>query len=426
MRSRARFLSWATILALVCGCSSREHTNPFDPSNPLTGGEPSLISAAAGDGVVDLTWTIPGVDDIEAVRLRRSAAGDTGIVLPVDIDGAGAWRDTTVINDRDYSYVLEFDFAGESVSRRSDEAEATPGRLVIWVLDQSNNGPLRIAPDGRAVAHRPGRGRPSDMSLNPATGGLITVDFFNRRIERFDRTGRRGPFQEIPGSPLSVAIAEPSDSAWVGSANPSILYSWTPDLSVSTEADTGIGDPEDLAWDPARGALWMVDSKRGRLIHRRASGGTTSIDGFSLPVSVAIDPGTGDAFLADRGRRTLFRIDAGADTILWLRAGFGGLYQALADPVRGGVWVTDNLAGTITRLGGDGSIVRVIADWEAPTGLALDPRNGDLWMTDAGVGQLVRLTETGQVLQRLHGLSGPFAVALTIPAENLDPGRVAR
>jgi len=254
------------------------------------------------------------------------------------------------------------------------------------------------------------------MSLNPITGAVVSVDFINRRVERFDRMGGAGAVLELGSNPISVAIAEPSDSVWVGTANPSEIRLWDPDLTVATNVDTGFGDPEDLAFDPARGALWIADSRGGRLFHRRASGEVTVIGGFILPISVAIDRATGDAFLIDRARRSLFRVDALADTVIWTRAGFGGLYQALADPIRGGVWVSDNLAGTITRVDGTGAVVRLISGWAAPTGLALDPGSGDLWVTDASLGQLIRIRESGEVLQRLRGFSGPFAVAVTTPA----------
>lgn len=412
---------WAPVLLawlIVAGCSSRDHINPFDPGNILTGGEPQLVMAAAGNGRVDLSWTIPGLEDIEAVRLVRSAGNDTFIVLPVDVPTSGGeWRDLTVTNDQTYRYALEFDFEGEDVSRRSAEALATPGSRVIWLLDQSGGGPLLISPDGRAVAGRPGQGRPTDMSVNMIHGGVVSVDFINRRVERFDRSGEAGAVAELLADPISVAIAEPSDSVWVATANPSEIQLWAPDLTVPTLADTGYGDAEDMAWDAARRSLWIADSRRGRLLHRRASGEITVLGGFTLPISVAIDAATGDAFLIDRARRSLFRVDADADTVLWVRAGFGGLYQALADPIRGGVWVSDNLAGTVTRVDDNGSIVRVIRGWEAPTGLALDPASGDLWMTDAGSGQLVRLSESGEVLQRLRGLNGPFAVAVAQPVE---------
>lgn len=402
----------------LAGCSSRDHVNPFDPGNLLTGGEPRLVMAAAGNGRVDLSWTIPMLDDIEAIRLVRSAEDDTFRVMPVTVPpSGGAWRDTTVTNDQTYRYALEFDFVGENVSRRSALALATPGARVIWLLDQSGGGPLLISPDGRAVAGRPGRGRPTDMSLNSRTGGVVSVDFINRRVERFDRSGVAGAVADLIADPISVAVAEPSDSVWVATANPSGIQLWTPDLTVPTLADTGFGDAEDMAWDPARGSLWIADSRGGRLFHRRASGEVTVIRGFTLPLSVTVDAATGDAFLIDRIRRSLHRVDAVADTILWTRAGFNGLYQALADPVRGGVWVSDNLGGTVTRVDGDGAIVRVIRGWEAPTGLALDPATGDLWMTDAAINQLVRMSESGEVLQRLPGLNGPFAVTVTIPPD---------
>ncbi|HEX7879548.1 MAG TPA: hypothetical protein VF720_09065, partial [Candidatus Eisenbacteria bacterium] len=348
----------ALLLALALsftGCASRDHTNPFDPENDETDGRPDLVVAAAGDGVVELSWVLPDFHDIDTVQLVRIDDANQETVLDVEVLGPDSLAtDDDVVNDRTYRYLLEFRFDGDANPQRSAEAPATPGRTVIWVLDQTRGGPLRISSDGRVVAARPGRGRPTDMSIESSTGRVASVDFINQRIETFDRTGRPLADALTIFNPQSVAIDEPGDGIWIGAANPSTIQLRSADLSTIASADTGFGDPEDIAVDPLTGALWIADSGSGRLFHRRRDGTVATIGGLSAPFSLSVDAATGDAFLADRARRTLFRVSALGDTVLWARPGFAGLYQALADPSTGGVWVSDNLAGSVTHVSGEG------------------------------------------------------------------------
>jgi DNA-binding beta-propeller fold protein YncE len=404
------------VAAALAGCSSRDHTNPFDPENDDTNGRPRLVSAAARDGAVDVHWQLPDFEDIDQVDLVRIDDAEQEVVLDVDVLAADSvYTDSTVVNDRTYRYVLQFRFDGESTPQRSAESAATPGRLVIWVLDQTRGGPLRVSPDARVVSARPGQGRPTDMAFDPATGRVASVDFQARRVETFDRDGIAGPFLAVVGNPQSVAIDEPTGAVWIGTANPSAIERRTPDLATSTAADTGFGDPEDMAADPTTGGLWVADSDGGRLFHRRPDGRLAVIAGFSAPFSVALDAMSGDAFLIDRARRTLLRVSAAVDTVIWSRPGFAGLYQALADPATGGVWVSDNLAGTVTLVTAGGELSTVLEGFRAPTGLAHDPGGADLWITDAGTDELLRVSRSGEIHQRLAGFDGPFAVLVTLP-----------
>jgi DNA-binding beta-propeller fold protein YncE len=413
--SRRGFVGLALAALLLAGCSPRDHTNPFDPDHPDTRGRPDVVTAAAANGRVTLSWSLPAYADLEGGRLlRRTLSGGSIVLSDAPPLPVGEFVDSGVVNDSTYYYRLELDFAGDATPRATAERAATPGRRVLWVLDQSNGGPLLVGPDAGSVVARPGAGRPTDLAVHPVTGQAVSVDFFAGRVEVFDRHG--GPAGSVtPGaSVLSVAYALPGDSLWVGGFDPSVVLLLPPNLGAPAVADTGYGGPEDLAWDPVRRALWVADSQFGRLYHRRAGGAVDTLSGFGVPFSVAVDEGTGDAWLIDRSRRMVHRVDGVADTLLWSAGGFAGPYQLL--PLADGtVWVSDNLSGRITRLAVDGSVAETRDGFEAPAGLALDPATGDLWVTDARRGELLRIGPAGEVRARLGGFDGPFAVGVAIP-----------
>lgn len=418
-RGRARLAAAGIVGLLVgSGCSPRDHSNPFDPENEETQGTPGILTATAGDGRVSLEWNLGTFRDLDHVRLIRGSVGQDPAdftVVADDLDaGTSSFVDTGVENDSTYVYGLEILFEGDPAPTPTRTTLATPGSRVIWVLDQREGGPTLVSPDGRRRILSPGTGSPSDMDVHPATGEVVAVDFFDNHIERFDRTGELVATWTLEGSPLSVALVQPDSSIWIGVHDPTGVLHLSQSLSTTLDSDSLSGIPEDVAYDVARSSLWVADSE-GRLLHRRSDGSFTAIEGFSTPFSVAVDPVTGNAWLADRFAATVSLVDGQADTIITQSIGFVAPFQVIHDPVGGGVWVTDSASGRIVNLDPAGEVVTSITTVRRPTGIAVDPATGDLWVTDAGEGRLLRLSPTGRVLVELTGFSGPFSVAVADP-----------
>lgn len=412
-------LAAISLLILLGSCSPREHDNPFDPENPDSHGHPDILAATAGDGEVRLEWGLGSYDDLQLLRLVRSDGRGGGLVLADSLPpGPSAFTDTAVTNDSTYAYRLEILFRDEATIRQSREALATPGRRVLWVLDQRTGGPTLVSPDARRQVALPGSGVPSDLDVHPFSGEVTAADFYEGRVERFDRRGALLARRDLDALPLSVAVVAADSTVWVGCHEPSRLLHLSASLTTVIEADTGVGVPEDLAWDNARGHLWVADSDGGRLLHRWPSGGYTALGGFERPFSVAVDPSSGDAWLVDRAAGVVHRVDARADTILFSISFLGAPYTVIADPATGGAWVTDSGAGLVWHLAPDGGVDGQIGGLRTPAGIAIDPGSGDLWVTDATADQLVRLNRQGGILARLGGFSSPFAVVAAIP-----PGR---
>ncbi len=404
----------AALWLSASGCSPRDHDNLFDPDNPDTGGNPDIFAAVAGNGRVTLEWELPEYTDLVGFSIeRRDAAGAVLTIDPGPGSGARSLLDTAVVNDSTYTYTLSTFFAGNASPVRGAPSPATPGRRVLWVLDQRSGNPTPVSPDARHVLARPGGTRiPSDLDILPGNGGVVTADFFERKVDRYDRDGARQATLSTGGQPLSVAMNPADSTVWIGIYGPSVLEHRSPSLTVLVSADSGIGIPEDIALDIRRGDVWVADSE-GRLLHRRPDGSMTVLEGFDRPFSVAVDPATGDCWMADRGG-AVFRVSGAADTVLFRNDAFAAPFQVISDG-EGGAWVTDNAAGRIVRLDPAGTTITTLTDVRNPGGLARDPASGDLWVTDLRADQLVRISPTGAVLARLDGFSGPFEVRVAVP-----------
>jgi DNA-binding beta-propeller fold protein YncE len=370
---------------------------------------------------VALEWNLGTFADLERVRILRRSASDGPEEFGVVADSLGpstrTFLDTGVVNDSTYVYSLEILFENDPAPTLTRTTVATPGSRVVWVLDQRQGGPTLVSPDGRRQVVSPGTGTPSDMDVHPATGEVVAVDFFDQRIERFNRRGALVSTRTITASPLSVALVGPDSSIWIGIYDPTGVTHLSQSLTTTLDADSLSGVPEDLAYDSIRASLWVADSE-GRLLHRRPNGTITAIEGFTTPFSVAVDPVTGNVWLADRLAGTVSLVDGRADTVIAASTSFVAPFQVILDPDGGGAWVTDSAAGRIVRLDTAGEVATSITALRRPTGIAIDPGTGDLWVTDAAENQLVRLSPTGEIKARLTGFSGPFAVGVADPGDD--------
>lgn len=407
---------------LLASCSTRDHSNPFDPENPDTRGRPRLLSAVAGNGRVDLGWTVDPLEDLAGFRLRRTGPAGTTVLAESLGAAVRAWSDTTVVNESSYDYRLDVRFEGQPEFVETPAVTATPGRRSIWLLDGRSGGPLRIAPDGRAVVARVGEYAPGRLDVEAGSGTAYVVDVNAARVEAFAAGGARLAGVEVPGV---LALASRGDGAgvWLAARNPGRILQLSSDLATVNLADTLEGQFQELAWDGARGALWASDVEGLQVLHRRADGRVVRIDGFEFPFALAIDPPSGDAWVADRRNGSVSRIDAEADTILFRVGGFRSPLDIVVDPGGAGVWVSDGTLGLVVLLDAAGLEIRRITGFGRPFGLAPDPDRAALWVTDAQRGTLERFDLAGVRQERLTGLFSPYAIGVVLPTAVSAPRR---
>jgi len=98
---------------------------------------PGDLTAAGGDGRVDLTWTAPtdtsGVSGYAVYRSTTSGSGYARLNATLVAVGTNAYSDTTVTNGTPYYYVVRSVAPGAQESANSNEAHATPqsGAIIV-------------------------------------------------------------------------------------------------------------------------------------------------------------------------------------------------------------------------------------------------------------------------------------------------------
>src|SRR5687767_14793734 len=144
-RSRSMRVFLALLILAIAGCSDRERSNPFDPSNPLTRGAPADFAALAGDGRIDLRWQTVSGDGLVGYRLYRRTAAESAFtalsaVLPPHV---GTYADLGLLNGLEHHYRIYYVFA-EGDRDPPAEDVAAPGRVRPWVVDARQGKLLRL------------------------------------------------------------------------------------------------------------------------------------------------------------------------------------------------------------------------------------------------------------------------------------------
>lgn len=353
MRKRWWILALTGSAALAGGCAERERDNPFDPRNPVTGGQPPAIGALAGDARIDLSWDLTAFDDIVQVGLERAEPTGPPQLLAGSLELQGSLADEDVANGTTYAYQLVLETRnGARVTSIADRA--TPGASRVWVADALGLGVARLTPDGRDLLGRYAVGAAFlDLTLD-LSGSIWAADFFGGQIVQLNRDGGIVRVLERPGA--NTLVHDPfSAQIWVGSyLERSVSRYSVVDGRLNLELPT-VGATEDLEVEPFPGSgLWVGTRDAGLL---RVSGDrvTTRWEEFLWPVALARDP-AGVLWVVDRGAPAVSRLLVASDEIRTGTAflvdprdcaldGVGGLL--VADPGRGGVVHLDSAGAEV-------------------------------------------------------------------------------
>ena len=291
--------------------------------------------------------------------------------------------------------------SNNDVIRRVDarnNIEPVAGSHDLGTGFSGDNGPAIVAqldtPDGVAIA---------------PDGDLIVADSHNDRIRRVDRPTR-----------IITTIAGSGENGYDGDDKPAIEAALNTPSAVAAAPNGDIYIADTLNY-----RVRMVDAKTG-LIHTVAGDGTPGDpqnvgDGgpatsahLNMPSDVAIDPRTGDIYIADMHHNRVRKVDAKTHIIttvagsgVWGNSGDDGpaTNARLAGPAGvavvnepGGkvtVFIADFYNGHVRAVGPDG-IIRDLSDegreaFGAPTRVAYDPRRGFLYVADSSQDRVVPL-----------------------------------
>ena len=326
---------------------------------------------------------------------QRGFAGDYGPAMEAWLDAPGG---VAVAPNGDVYIADSNNDVIRRVNARNDVIEPIAGSHDLGTGFSGDNGPAIVAqldtPDGVAIA---------------PDGDLIVADSHNDRIRRVDRPTR-----------IITTVAGSGENGYDGDDKPATEAALNTPSAVAAAPNGDIYIADTLNY-----RIRMIDAKTG-LIHTVAGDGTAGDpqnvgDGgpatsahLNMPSDVALDPRTGDLYIADMHHNRVRRVDAKthiittvAGTGVWGHSGDDGPATAARFAGPAGVAVVNEPGGKVTvfiadfynssvrAIGPDG-IIRDLTDegreaFGAPTRVAYDPRRGFLYVADSSQDRVVPL-----------------------------------
>lgn len=417
MRRLRALLIVAGALALA-GCSQRERANPFDPSNPQTGGRPAGFNAVAGFSFARLTWEPREDLGIDGYQLQRLLPGDTlwrplGGVLP---PATREFLDSGLLNGLRVRYRLDYVVAGRPLGRPAED-EATPGPLRPWVADPGAGALLRLSPDGRDVAWRETRlGDVTRLAVDPADGLVWASEPGAGLVFGYDPYS--GAWFAIPGvaSPDALALSPFDASVWVCDRAGGVSHFRRDGTSPTPGRLSLLDDPVAIATCAADASLWVCERGGNRVRHYSALGVPLGAASVEAPSRVAVDSLSRVAYVTSYTAGRLWRIGENGQKVDSTDVAAGPIGIALDRP-RNRVWVADDLGGRVLGLNLATLALEVtVTNAGSPYDLAVDRATGEVWVLARADRAVVRLAPDGTRLDVLTGLSDPVEI-------RLDPGR---
>jgi len=402
---------------LLAGCSSRDRLNPFDPSNPRTGGRPADFRALADDDFVQLRWTPQAQSGLLGYRVYRRGPGEpqftaiSTVLSPAD----AVYNDFTVTNGSRYDYQLYYVFAdGNGGAPATDRA--TPGPLRPWVTEFNGGTLARLTADGRYVTSRSGGfATPSDVAVDRNTGVLWVSDAFGGKVQVFDPI--QGNFVNIPGfsqaGDLALDLAD--QTAWICDAGAGSVRHYTRFGTQASASLDPIDQPLGAAFEQSNRILWICE-RNGNRVRTYLSNGTPQwAVPLPAPSRVAVDSLTREAWVTSFSTGAIYKLSpsgARLDSVTSLAGPIG----VAVDARRGRIWVCDAFANRLVALRRDATIEFEVGNLSEVREAAVDLRTGELWATLPPAGAVVRVSAAGAVIEQATGLVDPLSIAL-------DPGR---
>lgn len=409
-------LVWVLLVLGVLGCVDRERSNPLDPRNPSTDGQPTGLRARSEYKSIHLTWDDFGKATVTAIRIYRKLSAQTQFELIAEIDGpvrqysdrnlefgvtyiyqivavSGNYASppsapVTVTLGPSFIWVVDYG-AGELVRFPYDLSQAEfrfgyffsptlvltiPKKSQVWLADRFDRAVYRVSAEPRILAKSKNLNQVSNMAMSLLSQELWVIESGSRMISRLDLDGNQNFQFGSLENPWGIAGADDGLSAWVSDLGRKAIYRISATDSTARPVAGTLVAPRDLVLNSKSGQLWLADSTR------------------------------------------LVVFDSNRDVVLNVFEGFQYAAELAIDSRRNECWVLEysraNTLGKVTRVSAAGSSLAVVNQIGFPIALAVDEYDGRCYIVDAGKRQILVVTPAGGIDHQILSLGNPSDISI--------------
>jgi len=323
----------------------------------------------------------------------------------------------------------------------------SPGE-AIYVADSNDDCLQEFTPSGTFVAQvgSPGANTVTGTFTQlrrvavDASGDMWGADLWGNRVEEFTPSYSGGKESYSYATTIPDPVVPPGDTT-------TSLYNQVRGIGFDSAGDV-------VSMDTVNQRVVVLTSSGSSIVGMCGQRGFTSAGGFNWPRGVAVDPVTGDYWIADTKQSDLQILEPVSDgctgVARFVKEGSasGDLDYPYSIAIGGGyAWVADtknnrieswNVAtctadkGTCSDTSTYGSKGSGSGQFSTPTGIAVDPTTGNVFVADSANKRVVELSVSAGkvtgVVKTFTGLTSPYGVTANgtyvAVAERADPGTV--
>jgi DNA-binding beta-propeller fold protein YncE len=214
--------------------------------------------------------------------------------------------------------------------------------------------------------------------------------------------------------PRSISIDPNDGSAWVGADTG--VYKVTADGKTKKKVAT-TGDEAFVAVNTADSSCWITDAS-GKVFQCNKEGQKLREASLKTPLTepkyAAVNPTTGNVWLADSQAGIIVKLDANGKELL--RTTEVGMPVSLSVNFKtGDLWAADTTNFRFVKLTPDGKISATVPDMGIPKAVSVNSQTGEVWVATTqftGEGYVIKLSKGGKPLFMIDVFTSPISVSV--------------
>ena len=250
-------------MLFLLNCSKRDHLNPLDIENQITGGKPTGLNLVPIRDTVQVSWDEIDVRDL-SVYVIHKAVNNTELM-----EYAAVSADSTEYSDSAVSYYQNYTYAVQAVtdymvSPLSDTISVTIGPYSIYVVDFYDNSVRILSWDGSYLIKSKSVSSPRAIQYRKSDNRFMVADYYDKAVLLLSADLNETEYIDIGDYPLDLDVNQLTNRIHVLTRNGYIMKLDEEGEKIETlNAGMPFGWDAEISSDPISDGLWISNPDSG-------------------------------------------------------------------------------------------------------------------------------------------------------------------